>query len=89
MRVRCPVCWGVWVRVPLGALVDLSCGGWLVDNRRLCARGGILVDTPDLGSGVPCGVWVRVPPGALAAGFLAFPLAVCVPLTLQWGHCEQ
>lgn len=27
-----------------------------------------LVDTPDLGSGVPCGVWVRVPPGALAAG---------------------
>ena len=31
------------------------------------ARGGILVDTLDLGSSVLRGVWVRVPPGALAA----------------------
>lgn len=39
-----------------------------------------LVDTPDLGSGVPCGVWVRLPPGALAAVVSCISL---LPLTLH------
>lgn len=57
----------MWVRVPLGALVDLSCGGvglLIIEDYVSVVE---LVDTPDLGSGVLRGVWVRVPPGALAA----------------------
>lgn len=55
-------------REPVGVLLcsrssqSSSGTGWVYS-----VRGGILVDTLDLGSSVPCGVWVRVPPGALAA----------------------
>ena len=85
----CGVCYGVGAccrlaREPVGALLcshssqSSSGTGWVYS-----ARGGILVDTPDLGSGVLRGVWVRVPPGALV-GFSGLALRKLNTLMCPW-----